>query len=209
MVFKRVKDLTWADSISCHLFDESTFFFFRWISFSKNISLVKKILLWYSGECGRNWNRKISHMLWGIVWAPLVFEPLIPECCSKDQHWFKSNNHSSIMCRALVIRWGAKTNFQHTRWYSTDFFFAHIFSLVAMVLSLVYVYSAVTFSFFLIFIKYFMLLFAQQNALHATQHPRESKRTRVLFAIASKSHLWVIIGYRDKFRSLENNVRDL
>lgn len=89
------------------------------------------------------------------------------------------------------------------------FFFAHIFSLVAMMLSLVYVYGAVTFSFFLIFIKYFMLLFAQQNALHATQHPRESKQTRVLFAIASKSHLWVIIGYRDKFRSLENNVRDL
>lgn len=121
MVYKRVKDLTWADSISCHLFDESTFFFFRRILFSKYLS-SKKILLWYSGECGRNWNRKISHMLWGIVWAPLAFEPLIPECCSKDQHWFKSNNHSSIMCRALVIRWGAKTNFQHTHGIRQIFF---------------------------------------------------------------------------------------
>lgn len=95
------------------------------------------------------------------------------ETSLKDQHRFKANNHSSIICWALVIRSeGSKKipssqvcttiRLPHLRLWFFCFFLSSLFFpsfAFKMMLSLIHVYATVTFSFFLIFIKCFMLLF--------------------------------------------------
>lgn len=82
------------------------------------------------------------------------------------------------------------------------FFSAAFFSLVVMMLSFVHVYGTVTFRFFRIFIKYFMLLSVHPNGLHTAIYPLANVQLWEHFLQLHQNHIFAY-HCRNKFSSLD------